>query len=101
MTRHYISAFGEFPMPALRGDAYYGDYMLQARKELAAARYAFDDKDGREFEHGQEVSRYSNPADYNQADYRTRADIFDCVFARAIKSRAARLANLARWGARP
>lgn len=94
--RHYISTFQEFPMPQLRDDAYYGAYMLQARQELERERYAFDDKDGREFEHGREVLRYSNPADYNPADYRTRQDIFDCVFARAIKSRAARLANRAR-----
>lgn len=93
--RHYIERFQDFPMPALRDDAYYGAYMLQARAELEAHRYMFDDKDGREFEQGREVSRYSNPADYNPADYPTRAAIFDDVFARAIKSRAARLYNLA------
>jgi hypothetical protein len=84
-------------MPALRLDAYFGAYMAQARKELETARYAFDAKTGTEYESGSWVGRYSNPADYNPADYTTRDAIFS-VFATAIKSRAARLANLATWG---
>ncbi len=96
--RFYIGDFREFPMPALRLDAYYGAYMLQARLDLETARYAFDDKTGTEYESGSWVSRYSNPSEYDPAGYATREAIFDCVFARAIKSRAARLANLATWG---
>jgi hypothetical protein len=84
-------------MPALRLDAYYGAYMMQARNELETARYAFDAKTGTEFESGAWVSRYSNPPDYCPAEYATREAIFS-VFATAIKSRAARLANLAAWG---
>lgn len=96
--RHYIARYRDFPMPALRLDAYYSDYMQQARQELEANRYAFDDKTGTEYESGSWVGRYSNPADYNPADYATRDAVFS-VFATAIKSRAARLANLARWRA--
>jgi hypothetical protein len=96
MARHYILNFRDFPMPKLRDDAYYGDYMQQARSELERARYAFDDKTGIEYESGRWVSRYSNPSDYNAADYATREDIFEWVFSGAIKSRAARLANLAK-----
>jgi hypothetical protein len=82
-------------MPALRLDAYYGTYMEQARAELETSRYAFDDKTGTEYESGSWVGRYSNPSDYVAADYATRDAIFS-VFSTAIKSRAARLANLAR-----
>lgn len=95
--RHHIAAFTDFPMPALRLDAYYSAYMLQARQELESTRYAFDDKTGTEYESGSWVGRYSNPSDYDAAQYQTREAIFS-VFATAIKSRAARLANLAAWG---
>lgn len=94
--RHCIKDYRDFPMPALRLDAYYGAFMVQAREELETARYAFDDRTGTEYESGSWVSRYSNPSDYVPADYAARETIFDCVFATAIKSRAARLANLAR-----
>lgn len=92
--RHCIAAFKDFPMPPLRLDAYYDAYMLQARQELESHRYAFDDKTGTEYESGAWVGRYSNPSDYDATQYRTREAIFT-VFATAIKSRAARLANLA------
>ena len=95
MTRHYLSAYRDFPMPRLRDDAEYGAYLVQARAELESNRYAFDTKDGREFESGREVSRYSRASDYNPAGYATRESIYDCIFARAIKSRAARLFNRA------
>lgn len=91
--RHYIAAFNDFPMPALRLDAYYGHKMDLARAELENNRYAFDDRTGTEYESGSWVGRYVNPADYNAADYATREAIFS-IFATAIKSRAARLANL-------
>lgn len=91
--RHCIKDYRDFPMPTLRLDAYYGAYMTQARLELETARYSFDDRTGTEYESGSWVSRYSNPSDYCAADYATRDAIFS-VFARAIKSRAARLANL-------
>lgn len=94
-TRHYILHYRDMPMPTLRDDAYYGAYMHEARAELEAHQYAFDQKDGREFEQGREVSRFSNPADYNPADYASHLDIWEWVFSRAIKSRAARLYNLA------
>jgi hypothetical protein len=93
--KHCITAFKDFPMPALRDDAYYGDYMEQARRQLEKARYAFDDTTGIEYESGKWVGRYSNPSDYDRSQFTTREDIFT-VFATAIKSRAARLANLAR-----
>ena len=95
--RHYIADFRDFQMPTLRLDAYYGAYMTQARQELETARYAFDTRSGTEYESGSWVSRYSNPTDYSPAEYATRDAIFS-VFATAIKSRAARLANLAAWG---
>jgi len=96
--RHFISDYRDFPMPALRLDAYYGDYMERARQELEKARYAFDDKTGTEYESGAWVGRYSNPSDYEPACYATRDAIWQWVFANAIKSRAAQLANLAAWG---
>ncbi len=95
--RYYIGEFREFPMPALRMDAYYGAFMVQARTELETARYAFDNKTGTEYESGSWVGRYSNPSDYCAADYATREAIFS-VFETAIKSRAARLANIANMG---
>ena len=95
MTRHYLATYQDFPMPRLRDEAYYGAFMRAARAELESARYSFDAKDGREFESGREVSRYSRQSDYNPAEYSTREQIFDCVFARAIKSRAAHLFNRA------
>lgn len=94
MSKHYISHYRDMPMPTLRDDAYYGAYMRQARKELEANCYAFDTKDGREFESGREVSRFSNPSDYDPKEYSSHLDIWDWIFARAIKSRAARLYNL-------
>ena len=96
-TRHYISYYRDMPMPALRLDAYYGHKMREARAELEAHCYAFDTKDGREFEQGREVSRYCNPADYEPAAYASHLDIWEWIFAPAIKSRAARLANLERF----
>ena len=95
MKRQYLATYQAFPMPRLRDDAYYGAFMNVARAELEASCYSFDPKDGREFESGREVSRYSRQSDYNPADYSTPEQIFDCVFARAIKSRAARLFNRA------
>ena len=94
-TRYYIIDYRDMPMPTLRDDAYYGNYMRAARKELEQHCYAFDVKDGREFEQGREVSRFSNPSDYNPADYASHLDIWEWVFSRAIKARAARLYNLA------
>jgi hypothetical protein len=94
-SRHYIYHYRDMPMPKLRDDAYYGAYMHAARKELEANQYAFDLKDGREFECGREVSRYSNPADYNPADFASHMDIWEWIFARAIKARAAQLHNIA------
>lgn len=95
MARHRLAHFADFPMPALRHDAYYGAFMAAARLELESNRYAFCDVTGREFEAGKEVSRYSNPADYEPARFVTRRAIFEDVFSRAIKSRAARLHNRA------
>ena len=95
--RHYIANYRDFPMPTLRLDAYYGHKMDLARQELEAHRYAFDDHTGTEYESGAWCGRYSNPSDYNPANYATREAIFS-VFATAIKSRAARLANLEAWG---
>ena len=95
--RHYIADYRDFPMPALRLDAYYGHKMDPARQELEKARYAFDDKTGTEYESGAWVGRYSNPSDYDATQYATREAVFS-VFATAIKSRAARLANLEAWG---
>ena len=95
MKRQYLADYASFPMPRLRHDAYYGAFMNAARAELEASRYAFEPKDGREFEAGREVSRYSNAADYNSIDYATPEQIYECVFSRAIRSRAARLHNRA------
>jgi hypothetical protein len=97
-VKHFISDYRDFPMPALRLDAYYGHKMEQARSELERNRYAFDDKTGTEYETGSWVGRYSNPSDYNPAEYATREAVWT-VFATAIKSRAARLANLERMKA--
>ena len=93
--RHYLSSFQDFPMPQPRADAYYTDYLTQARSELEKSRYGFCDKTGTEYESGAWCGRYSSPSDYDASHYATRAQIFDCVFARAIFSRAARLYNLA------
>lgn len=82
-------------MPTLRNDAYYGAHMEQARIQLEQNKYSFDDKDGREFEQGREVSRYVNPSDYDASYYSSRDKIFEDIFSRAIKSRAARLHNIA------
>ena len=94
-TKHYIHHYRDMAMPALRDDAYYGAYMQAARKELENNQYAFDTKDGREFERGEEVSRFSNPSDYDPTEYASHLDIWEWVFSRAIKARAARLHNLA------
>jgi hypothetical protein len=82
-------------MPKPRDDAYYGDYMQAARTELENNQYAFDTKDGREFECGREVSRFSNPSDYNPAEYASHLDIWEWIFVWAIRARAARLFNIA------
>jgi hypothetical protein len=50
--RHYIADYRDFPMPTLRLDAYYGHKMEQARHELEAHRYAFEDRTGTEYESG-------------------------------------------------
>lgn len=94
VTRHYISHYRDMPMPALRDDAYYGHKMQEARKELEAHCYAFDTKTGREYEQSAEVSRFSNQSDYDPSAYASHLDIWEWIFAPAIKSRAARLANL-------
>lgn len=94
--KHDIATFSDFPMPRPRDDAYYGEFMVAARAELEAAHYSFCDKSGTEYESGAWVSRYSNAGDYDASACPSRAAIFDCVFSRAIKSRAARLANRAR-----
>ena len=95
MSRHYLADYAAFPMPRLRTDAYYGAFMNMARVELEKARYAFDTRDGREFEAGRCVSQYCNPADYASERYATREQVYNCVFSRAIKARAARLFNRA------
>ncbi len=92
--RHHIASFHEYPMPSLRHDAYYGDYMQEAREELEHLGYAFDDKTGVEYERGCWVARYSDPSDYDPTEYATRDAVWS-IFATAIKSRAARLFNLA------
>ncbi|HEY5793420.1 MAG TPA: hypothetical protein VIU82_00270 [Bosea sp. (in: a-proteobacteria)] len=91
--RHKIEHFRDFPMPALRADAYYSAELAAARAELERHSYAFCDKSGMEYESGAWVSRYSNPAEYDPSFYSSRQAIFDNVFAWAIKSRAARLHN--------
>ena len=93
--RHYLSSFHDFPMPKPRADAYYTEYLEQARKELERNRYAFCDKTGTEYESGSWCGRYSSPSDYDASFYATRENIFEDVFTRAIFSRAARLCNLA------
>ena len=95
MKRQYIADYASFPMPRLRDDAYYGAFMNVARAELESLRYSFDPKTGTEYEDGHLVSRYTNPTEYDPAHYVTRKQIYECVFSRAIRSRAARLHNLA------
>ena len=94
-TRHYISHYSDMPMPALRDDAYYGRYMQAARHELESRQYAFDTATGNEYEAGTVVVQFVNKADYDKALYASHLDIWDWIFAPAIKARAARLYNLA------
>ena len=96
MKRQCLADYASFPMPRLRDDAYYGAFMNAARAELESLRYSFDPKTGTEYEGGRWTSRYSNPTEYNPANYVTPEQIYECVFSRAIRSRAARLHNRAR-----
>lgn len=92
MTKHYL-ADCDMPMPTIRSDAYYtARHMEAARDELCRDRFYFDDSNGQTGDNSGWLSRLSNPADYDRQDGRTR-DYREFEFARAIRSRAARLAN--------
>lgn len=95
MTKHYLSD-SDMPMPAIRDGAYWtARHMEAARAELTRDRFYFDDSNGQTGDKHGWLSRFSNPADYNKAEGATR-EYREYEFARAIRSTAARLANLER-----
>ena len=95
MTKHYLSD-SDMPMPAIRDDAYYtARHMEAARAELIRDRFYFDDTNGQTGNKHGWLSRFSNPADYNKEEGSTR-EYREYEFASAIRSTAARLANLER-----
>lgn len=69
--------------------------MEAARAELSRDRFYFDDTNGQTGDRHGWLSRFSNPADYNKDEGATR-EYCEYEFASAIRSTAARLANLER-----
>ena len=92
-TRYNLSDFNDFATPKA-DDRPFAAFMEIARAELVERNYWYCNATGTEYESGRWISRYSNPAEFHPQP--SRAAIWHDVFTRAIRSRAARLANVAR-----
>ena len=91
MTVYYLVDW-RGPTPAVRdGDYWTADHLQRARAELVANYFKYDGATGTEYESGTWVARYSSPDDWEPFDDTQEAA--DVVFERAIRARAARLAN--------
>lgn len=95
MAKHYL-AQSDMPMPAIPAAAYWtARHMEAARAALIRERFWFDDSNGQTGNKDGWLSRFSNPADYDPEPGAER-EWCEWEFTIAIRSRAARMANLER-----
>ena len=92
----WLKAYSDMPTPAPMG-RYNDPYLEAARSQLIIEGFRWNVTKGEEWDNSGWLSRFSNPRDYDPAQGGTR-EYVEHVFTRAIRARAARMANLERMG---